>query len=159
MKGELLAFHMERGLPLVSNTGIGAYGSVALSGTSNTPFNPAAQKLLIEFIGSRRPVFFLADNDNASERFWTLADEWVSQTAGLSSMTARRRHPAYARIRALGTPAIPLLLRALEERPSYWFPLLREISHENPVSDSDLGDYDKMANAWLAWGRERGIVR
>jgi hypothetical protein len=56
----------------------------------------------------------------------------------------------------LGIFAIPLLLNALTDMPDIWFPLLRDITNENPVSPEIQGDYSKMTEAWQEWGRRAG---
>jgi hypothetical protein len=86
---------------------------------------------------------------------WAL--EWREATAHLSSLSARRQHPAYRSIVQLGWLAVPLLLGELKERPDFWFSALREITNQDPVSEAMIGDFDKMRNAWLKWANDRNI--
>jgi hypothetical protein len=48
------------------------------------------------------------------------------------------------------------MLADLRDTGSHWFWALREITGENPVAPEDRGYVDRMIQAWLAWGRERG---
>jgi hypothetical protein len=105
-----------------------------------------------------QPILREAVDVNMRQWFSALAGEWHRETAGHSSMTMRKRHPAYQKIVDLGPAALPLLLRALRDMPDIWFPMLIEITKANPVKREDRGDYRKMADAWTTWGREKGYV-
>lgn len=91
-----------------------------------------------------------------AEKFESLVAEWRNDTLLLSSMSKKLMHPAYLRIIGLGPVVLPLLLRELEERPSYWFSALSAISGIDPVPDS--ASFDEAVDVWLAWGREKGIL-
>jgi hypothetical protein len=93
-----------------------------------------------------------------AERFRTLAEEWKEATAFLSSSTAMVAHPAYQAIIGLGPGVVPLLLRDMEGQPFHWFEALKAITGEDPVRREDWGNIPAMAAAWLAWGRQRGLI-
>lgn len=97
-------------------------------------------------------------SDDLSTTFSQLAQQWHDETGHHSSITIRKRHPAYAKIVALGWPVVPLLLNALTAAPDFWFPMLRDITGENPVAFSDRGYFNKMREQWLAWGREQKLL-
>lgn len=82
-----------------------------------------------------------------------LADEWHRETIGLSLISRKCSHPAYQQIIGMGKPVIPLILRELKRRPDHWFWALRALTRENPVQEQDAGRMDRMADAWLNWGR------
>jgi hypothetical protein len=107
---------------------------------------------------TNQPFLKTAVDANAREWFKALAEEWHRETAAHSSMTIRQRHSAYRKMVNLGPVIVPMLLQALQEMPDFWFPLLREITKENPVKPDERGDYKKMSDAWLAWGRGRGLI-
>ena len=50
----------------------------------------------------------------------------------------------------------PLLLRELERDPDHWFAALKAITGANPADPADRGRIDKLAAAWLKWGKEAG---
>jgi hypothetical protein len=102
------------------------------------------------------PITPLPSSAELEQRFQQLAAIWERETAHQSSSRIRDEHPAYQQIIALGEPAVPLLLRDLEVNRRRWFAALHAITGANPVAAEDAGKLDRMIDAWLAWGRERG---
>jgi hypothetical protein len=68
-------------------------------------------------------------------------------------------HPAYRAIVSLGDEAVPLLLEELQRQPEPWFAALREMTGEDPVLPAHRGKMQAMANAWIQWGRARGLIK
>ena len=91
-------------------------------------------------------------------QFHSLADEWKRDCALLSSTSAMVAHPAYKAIIKLGPPAVPLLLRDLEQSSAHWFEALSAITGQDPVSREDWGNISAMRNAWLNWGRSQNLL-
>lgn len=87
------------------------------------------------------------------------ADDWKTQTAHVSVLSRRVLHSSYQRIIGLGQEALPLILHQLSSQPDHWFWALQSISGEDPVRPEDIGKFDAMRNAWIIWGRDRGLVR
>jgi len=57
----------------------------------------------------------------------------------------------------MGPLVVPLILRELNEgRDGHWFQALRILTGENPVAKDST--YDACRTAWLAWGRNRGLI-
>ena len=90
--------------------------------------------------------------------FRALSDQWNAETAHISSFRDLFMHPAYQQIIGLGSEVVPALLRDLQRQPKLWFWALYSITRQNPVGNDGVGDIDKMTNAWIDWGRERGLV-
>ncbi len=90
--------------------------------------------------------------------FGQLAEEWRRATALSSSPTEKAMHPAYQRIIGMGPVAIGLMLQELRRLPEQWFWALKAVSGEDPVPPETRGQVAAMAEAWLAWGRERGYL-
>ena len=120
---------------------------------TETPFRSAEAVSTV----TAQPLLQTAVDSNARAWFEALAEEWHRETAGHSSMTIRQKAPCLPEWSISGR-LLPMLLEALRGMPDLWFPLLREITKENPVNPDDRGDYQKMSDAWLAWGRERGLI-
>ena len=101
------------------------------------------------------------EESTIEQRFKKLADDWRRQKGPISSVTLKSMIPAYQRIIGLGRAVIPLILKELERKPDHWFYALEMLTAEaeNPVSDSDAGNINKMAAAWVRWGKERGLIR
>ena len=85
-------------------------------------------------------------------RFRTLASTWRTETAHLSSAREMTQHPAYQEIIEMGSAAVPLLLRELEQEPDHWFGALKAITGADPVRSEDRGRIELMAQAWLNVG-------
>ena len=96
---------------------------------------------------------------NLRQRFDRYADEWRAQTVHTSVLARRIMHPSYQKIIGLGRGALPFILDRLSSQPDHWFWALRSISDEDPVMPEDVGRFDAMRDAWIKWGRDRGLVR
>jgi hypothetical protein len=96
-------------------------------------------------------------NDALQEAFSALAERWRTETGDSSSIMRIIMHPAYQRIIGMGPAAIPLILDDLARTESHWFWALQSITGENPIPHHARGYVDRMAEAWLEWGRQRGI--
>ena len=92
------------------------------------------------------------------ERFGQLAKQWRSDTQWLSSTTDIAMHPAYQAVIGMGDDALPLILEDLQANSGHWYWALKSISNEDPVPPQDRGAIKKMREAWLRWGRVRGII-
>ena len=91
-------------------------------------------------------------------RFNDLAEKWAAETAHHSSMSTIVLHGSYQEIIGLGRDVLPLILGRLSTDPNHWFWALRAIAGEDPVPAADVGKFDAMRQAWLQWGRSRGLV-
>lgn len=95
-------------------------------------------------------------------RFQWLTEQWRVERGAMSSITAAAMCPAYQAIIGMGQGAVPFILemlRAEGKEPDQWFWALKAITGDDPVSESDRGDFVAMANSWLQWGREQGYAR
>lgn len=90
--------------------------------------------------------------------FEKLAEQWHDETGHMSSAISFTQHPAYLRIIAMGPAVVPFILEDLERTHGHWFVALRLITGENPIKPEDKGKVQRLAEAWIAWGRERGLV-
>jgi len=101
------------------------------------------------------PQMFDADQARSFQR---LASIWRRERGATSSTMQMAQHPAYKRIVAMGTDALPFILADLQKRHDHWFIALRQITGDNPVTEVDRGRMDRVAAAWLRWGREHGYI-
>jgi hypothetical protein len=97
----------------------------------------------------------LAPSDQEKE-FRALAGQWRRETSHLSYLPQKYRHAAYQKILGMGKPAIPLILRDLQEQGGWWFDALAALTHEDPAREAT--GYDECRAAWLKWGKEKGFV-
>jgi len=66
-------------------------------------------------------------------------------------------HPAYQAIVEMGEPVLPLLFEELRERPDHWLVALHRITKEDPAKRNS--NFNDAVNAWLEWGRKRGLLK
>jgi type I restriction enzyme M protein len=99
----------------------------------------------------------VSDQVPVEEAFRLLAEKWKRDTAIVSSLSKKVRHPSYREIIALGRQAVPLILAELSRRPDHWFAALEEITGENPVDPSVETDVSKAVQAWMVWGNLNGF--
>jgi len=92
-----------------------------------------------------------------AEEFRSLADQWHRETDFHSSISVKINHPAYQKIIALGEEALPLILGDLASRPSFLYLALPTLTKQNPVPQG--ANPKACAKAWLAWGKERGLIQ
>jgi hypothetical protein len=100
----------------------------------------------------------LASGDELRERFQKLAHQWKEECGPVSSARRMAAYPAYRAIVNMGRAAVPLLLAELERQPDHWFIALHELTGAEPVPQEARGRIDKMAAAWVKWGRENGFL-
>ena len=98
------------------------------------------------------------DQQTLRARFDELAAEWARETRFQSSTTEIAIHPAYQRIIGMGPAALPFILDRLSQRTEHWFWALGAITGEDPVEPADAGKVEAMTDAWLRWGRSRGLI-
>ena len=108
-------------------------------------------------IGARRR----SKERSLEQSFREHVEHWKDETLHLSSETKAIAHPSYLRIIGLskdstGRELERLLLRELESEPDIWFAALSAITGEDPVKSEH--DFDESVEAWLAWGRNNGII-
>lgn len=88
-------------------------------------------------------------------KFERLANQWSDETEFVSSSTALVLNGAYQQIIGMGPVVLPLILKRLETQGGHWFWALKHISGEDPVPAQAVGNYERMREVWLNWGRER----
>ena len=91
-------------------------------------------------------------------RFRTLAKEWSRDVSNVSSVGVLTSHPKYKQIVRLGWDVVPFLLVDLQSNRGFWFTALNEITGIRPFDSSDAGNSRRMTEAWIKWGRRKGII-
>lgn len=95
----------------------------------------------------------------AEERFSILKQKWLSETRFLSSATTICTKQEYQEIIGMGKLAIPFMLRDFTNGElNHWFWALTAITGENPITEDIAGDMQKMADVWIDWGKNQGII-
>lgn len=94
-----------------------------------------------------------------ARRFMRLKDEWQEASAFLPRLEDIVRLWPYQQIIGMGPAVVPFILQSLSNKPDHWFWALSAITGEDPIDQSDRGDLVAMADAWLAWGEAKGLIR
>ena len=84
-------------------------------------------------------------------QFRSLAETWRKDTRHSSSLVKMIMHPAYLRIIGFGPSVVPLLLRALRDRPDHWLVALKATTGVDPAPEGST--FTEAVQAWLAWGQ------
>ena len=88
------------------------------------------------------------------EKFDALVQYW-HELRDPGSSTDDLHNPAYLQIIGMGEPAIPLLLREVNQQTGHWFSALKFITGAI-VKPEAPGGIPQLRRAWLQWGRENG---
>jgi hypothetical protein len=104
------------------------------------------------------PRLGIAAGRSLSERFHRLAAEWKEQSRFLSNSAQMAMLRPYRRIIGMGPPAIPLILEELRREPDQWFWALEAITEQDPVPPEAMGNVRLMAQAWIRWGEDQGLI-
>lgn len=92
-------------------------------------------------------------------RFERLWEELRTQTQYESNYSRVLLHPAYRGILGLGPLAVPLILEKIRKGSrGVWFQTLEDIVEHNPVAKEHEMDVELMAQDWLKWGRDNGLL-
>lgn len=100
--------------------------------------------------------------DETEQIFNELSSKWRRETRALSMMIHKTiLNSTYRKIIDMGEPIVPYILKDLIRKPDHWFIALEEIYKEksiNPVARKDMGDIQRMAEAWIDWGKVNKII-
>lgn len=134
---------------------VAAAGIAAMAMQQATPVTAGAE--LRKFFETAPAT--IAGTVALQERFEKLANEWRRNTAFTSSMTDIVLDSNYQQIIGMGSTALPLILNELKQAPEHWFWALAAITGANPAANEPDGDIQAAADAWVQWGRARGVIR
>lgn len=91
-------------------------------------------------------------------KFSNFSKQWREETKFVSSSNDRIYNDNYLKIIALGSGAIPLILKDLKDNGGFWFKALEILTDEQVIQDSDIGYTSRMKKAWLNWGINKGYI-
>lgn len=131
-----------------------------LAQQSISPSGAPASDTGSQWIVRQRMLRDLAEiNPELEREFNALAEQWRAETGLMSLVSEQANNFSYHQIIGMGKEALPLIFRELKETTSDWFWALRAITRTNVDVENDaLGDVDKVAKAWLAWGEAHGYI-
>ena len=100
-----------------------------------------------------------SDPAESRDRFHRLASDWKKQSRYLSNTAQMAMLKPYQQIIGMGWCVVPLILEELQREPDQWFWALEAITDVNPVPPDAAGNVRLMAQAWVEWGRRRGLLK
>jgi hypothetical protein len=113
---------------------------------------PASEVVLM-----RQPAFEALTGINVRTEFHRLAETWRNEVLFSSSTTEIVLNQSYQRIIGLGPDVLPFILGELARSLDHWFWALAAITGHEPTGVEE-GDSEGLRQAWLAWGREHGLI-
>lgn len=98
--------------------------------------------------------------DSQREFFNQRVQAWIYDTQWYSSLSSITRHAEFAAIVGMGAPALKFILERIKNGDVrvHWFPALKDIAKQDPVSPENRGRVKEMASDWLGWGRAHSII-
>ena len=118
-----------------------------------------ARKRILDFVMSSDDELAEAvASEPTAERFYRLADDWTRRTIHVSSASDLINDKRYREIIGMGWEVVPYLLRDLEQKKRFWFPALAEITGVRPFDSSDRNNPRRMTQAWIRWGKWKGLI-
>lgn len=145
---------MTAAVQLTSTARIVPIGRPAPANFANGPANYAPA------LGSTEKFRITGSASNLLKaKFDRLAAAWRTATAFSSTTTEIILDPNYQQIIGMGVAVVPLILQELRNDPDHWYWALAAITGANPTKNVPEGDLQATCDAWLDWGKRRGIVR
>jgi hypothetical protein len=95
-------------------------------------------------------------DEEVAERFQELAQEWRAATRFESNLERIILNRNYQEIIGLGPQVVPLILADMQRVRGHWFWALSVIVGEDKAAGQT--SIAAATEAWLAWGREKGIL-
>ena len=92
------------------------------------------------------------------ERFRILAAQWKEKSRHISNTAQMAMLWPYQQIIGMGDSALPFIFEELVRDPDHWFWALEAITLENPVPQDVNGKVRPMADAWIAWAKQKGFL-
>jgi hypothetical protein len=88
-----------------------------------------------------------------------LSDRLYNKTCFLASISKMTTFPEFAELETYGIHTVRFILgwMHLGEIKTFWFPLLKRITGEDPVPVEERGRVEQMRSRWVAWGQEKEI--
>ena len=97
-------------------------------------------------------VYHLARTQRAnSDEISRAIEQWMNETAFMSSIDQMKRLESFRRIIGFGSSALPAIIASLSAKPSLLGVVAAEIAGEDPVTEEIKGDVRAMAGAWIGW--------
>ena len=98
------------------------------------------------------------DGSTLGNKFKTYADKWHREILNESTIQGMTSNVNYLGVISLGYDVVPHILKDLKARPAPWFLALEVLTNRNDIGKKYAGNFRKIADAWLAWGTDNGLL-
>jgi len=95
--------------------------------------------------------------ETAESKFEALASDWVHGSPSGSIIALNNL--SHLQIIGMGEPAIPFLISRVAKGQTRWIAALKCITGEQAETAEMHGDFDKVVDAWTAWGKKHGYLK
>lgn len=129
--------------------------------TDHFRYSPTYSADTVPTDGNSNELLISALEDSRRLYFDQWASEWLADTKWQSSMSVITSHYRFNDIKALGRSSIRFVLQRMKngDIELHWFPLLHDLTdRQDPVPYDGRGIVPEMADAWIKWGEDRGLV-
>jgi len=123
------------------------------------------KKLSLQYLDGATEIIiqpFEIVKENIEKQFNELSSKWKKETSGYSTTNQIVSNNNYLEIISLGSKytkdIVLLILQDLKKERRHWFVALNIITKDDPVSDKEFGSIEKMRQAWLRWGEQKGLI-
>ena len=120
-------------------------------------FGDAAKELESTYKKTARHYYSPVSRTTKMDKFDMLALTWGVDNRMNSNAQDIAQHPAYMQIVGMGKDALPLIFKAMRQRPGHWFIALQSLTGVNPVKPENRGNVIAMTHDWLEWGKKNGF--
>ncbi len=137
---------------------VGNFGLDFVPDTWYSSVSPASGSVWSQWSDAREHFAVPVSRLSIKETFSGLAETWREERGPTSSLDELVLSAPYQRIIALGRDVVPHILGELVRRPDHWFWALSVLTEADPVPDEAAGNVQAMADAWVQWGRDEGLI-
>jgi len=116
------------------------------------------QKVSPYLIQERQPFSIALSVSKMERRFLNRVNQWKEDIGAESSLSIIMGNDNYLEIISMGDAVIPLILRELQREPAPWFLALRVLTGQKDIGKEYPGNFRKMAQAWIEWGKAKGYI-
>jgi hypothetical protein len=104
-------------------------------------------------------VCWICGSEKLVPLFEALAEKWHKETGYHSNSGYTHTHPAYQGILAIGKPAIPLIIKDIQNGArTHWFHAIRHIIGDGPqIPEESRGRIKVMEEIYLDWLAKKGV--
>ena len=138
-------------------------GALSLAATRNVflPQVPTrTEEVNYPVPGTRADVSRDVENPDIRALFRVLVDEWMEDTQNHSDPSVALSHPAYHKILAMGTTALPYIFEEMSGGDgARWLAALDAITFGliDPIPPEHEMDANLMCQDWLQWGAKNDL--